>query len=437
MKIALIKPRYSDYKTEVYYEDAKMEPLSLAVIAGLTPSEHEVVLYDDRIEPIPYNEPIDLAGISIEIYNARRGYEIADEYRKRHVPVILGGFHPSLAPDEAIEHADAVVIGEVEGLWGKILHDAESRRLQKFYRSNERPLLKGVFPNRLLYKNKKYLPITLVEFGRGCKHSCEFCAISSFFRNSYIHRPVEEVVEEIKSLRQRRIIFFVDDNITADIDAAKKLLRAITPLKVHWVGQASVDLADDDELLSLLSKSGCMGLVIGFESLDKDNLIQMKKGWEVKFNMCEKVLKKLRESGIAIWASFLFGYDNDDEIIFKEILNFSVKNKFAFLATNNLMPYPGTPLYTRLLKEDRMINKKWWLDPEYKFGYPPYKLKSMAGKELAEGCNNLRRTFYSFSSIIKRCLGAQVNCKNVYNFSIFFKYNLLFRKEVLRRLKRL
>lgn len=229
------------------------------------------------MESIPYDEPTDLVAITVEIFLARRAYEIAAQYRHRGVPVILGGFHPTLAPDESQQHADSILIGDAEPVWRDVLADLRSGQLKRVYRSRpSHPQAGGVLPRRDLFQGKGYLPVTLMQFGRGCRFSCDFCAIYGFFDRQHFVRRTREVLREIEQ-QDRKFIFFVDDNFLADHEAAKQFLRQLIPLRIRWVSQASLDMTRDRELMELLAASGCLGNVIGFESITPQSLAQMNK----------------------------------------------------------------------------------------------------------------------------------------------------------------
>ncbi len=221
-----------------------MEPLPVAVLSALTPEDVEQRFHDDRLEPIPYDEPTDLVAISTEVYTAKRAYQIASEYRRRGIPVVMGGFHATLFPKEVQRYAESVVLGEAEDLWAKVIDDYRSGTPRKVYRSEARPSLERSTPDRNIYNGKRYLPIGLVEAGRGCKFSCEFCAIQSFFHSSHCRRPAGQIVQEIQKIRDRsKLIFFVDDNLGADRTAARELLEALIPQNIRWVSEASINTA--------------------------------------------------------------------------------------------------------------------------------------------------------------------------------------------------
>src|SRR5262245_20116604 len=210
-----------------------MEPLPPATIAGLTPPDIDIRFYDDRMEPIPFDERTDLVAISVETYTARRAYQIASEYRRRRVPVVMGGFHPTLCPDETTEYAESVVVGEAEGIGRRVIDDFRQGRMERVYRAERRPSLASVRPDRRIFRGKRYLPIGLVEAGRGCHFKCDFCAVQAVFNSTQTRRPLDRVIEEITSIRDsRKLFFFVDDNITSNLAEAKAFLRELAPLNI-------------------------------------------------------------------------------------------------------------------------------------------------------------------------------------------------------------
>jgi len=433
MKLTLIHPSIGRRPNQRYIRSWQMEPLPPALIAGLTPAQVQINFYDDRMEAIPYDEPTDLVAMSIETYTAKRVYQIASEYRKRKVAVVIGGFHASLCPDEVAQYAEAVVIGEAESLWPKLIDDFQHGCLEKFYRSEQRPLLGGIKYDRGIFANKRYLSLGLLETGRGCKFKCDFCAIQTVFNRSYTARPVDDVIKELQFLkRTRKFFFFVDDNFAADIKQAKAFLRAIAPLNIKWVTQMSINAAHDEEFLSLLNQSGCQGVLIGFESLDKDTLMSMKKGFNTMSGGYPVALENLRRHRIRIYATFVFGYDNDTKDSFSEALDFALQHKFYITAFNHLTPFPGTPLYQRLHDEGRLIYPKWWLDDNYNYNKIPFYPKRIDPDELQQGCIDARRKFYSPANIMKRGFD-KVNASNFFMFRHFFTINAMHRLEISMR----
>jgi radical SAM superfamily enzyme YgiQ (UPF0313 family) len=418
-----------------------MEPLQLGVLAGLTPPEVECALVDDRIEAIPYDEPTDLVAITVEIYTARRAYEIAAEYRLRGVPVILGGFHPTLLPEECLQHADAIYVGDAEALWHQVVEDARGRTLRQVYRAAPGvPQLGGVQPRRDLFDGKGYLPVTLMQFGRGCRFSCDFCAISVFFQRTNFVRPSREILAEIEN-QNRRFIFFVDDNFLSNHEAAKAFLRELIPMRIRWVSQASIDMTSDPELMALLAESGCMGNVIGFESLDPRNLQQMKKapsflrgghpkllraGWDAY----EKPIQVLRDHHLQTWAAFTLGHDHDTLESIRETSDFAMRHRFCFAAYNILMPYPGTPLYDRLQAEGRLLwDGRWWLHPEYRFNHAAFVPKHMSPDELTQACWECRRQWNTLGSIFWRLWDFKTHLSSPLRLAAYLQYNPLYARE--------
>jgi radical SAM superfamily enzyme YgiQ (UPF0313 family) len=367
MHLTLIKPNIGRMEHSLYVDEGRMEPLQLGVLAALTPPDVEVTLWDDRLEPIPYDKPTDLVAITVETYTARRAYEIADEYRARGVPVIMGGMQPTLIPEEVMPHADAIFIGDAETKWRGVLDDFRRGALQPIYDAPVGVAHPGVFTRRDIFKGKGYLPISLMQFSRGCRFACNFCAVSTYFERGHYTRRVEEVAAEIEARERKQIIFFVDDNILSNFDAAKELFRALIPLKVHWVSQGSIDMTQDRELMDLMVKSGCIGMVVGFESISKESLRWMRKSpnFVGGFDGYKAQIEVIRDFGIQLWAAFTLGHDHDTKESIAETLDWAMANKFPLAAFNILVPYPKTPLYQKLQAEDRLLyDGKWWLHPD-------------------------------------------------------------------------
>jgi radical SAM superfamily enzyme YgiQ (UPF0313 family) len=441
MRVTFIKPNIGRLEHSLYVDEGRMEPLPLGVLAGLTPPDVECALYDDRVEPIPYDERTDLVAISVEVYTARRAYEISAEYRSRGVPVIMGGFHPTLAPDECRQHADSIFSGDAETLWAEVVEDTRHGGLKPLYRARPGiPQTGGVQPRRDLFAGKGYLPITLMQFSRGCRFSCDFCAISAFFDRTQFVRRTHEVLAEIES-QDRRLIFFVDDNFLSNHEAAKQFLRELIPLRIRWVSQASIDMTDDLELMELLAKSGCLGNVIGFESISPENLDAMGKlsnqtgrdgqtGWDRYHHACQV----LRDHHLQTWAAFTLGHDGDTPELIRETSDFAMENKFCFAAYNILMPYPGTNLYERLEREGRLLwDGKWWLHPAYRFNHAAFVPKNMSPDELTEACWQCRNHWNRRMSIFKRMWDFKTHLSSPVRLGVYLKYNPLFRKETFKK----
>jgi radical SAM superfamily enzyme YgiQ (UPF0313 family) len=432
MHLTLIHPSIGHRTGQPYIKTWQMEPLPPATIAGLTPKEVPISFYDDRMELIPYDHPTDLVAISVETYTAKRAYQIASEYRRRGVPVVMGGFHATLCPEEVAQYAEAVVIGECENLWQRVLLDAESGSLQTYYRQQDRPSLKQLRVDRSIYAGKRYLPIGLIEAGRGCNFRCDFCAVQTVFQHSQTRRPIDDILAELETMRHRPLIFFVDDNLTADIPAAKEFFRALIPLKLRWVSQVSINAAFDDELLALMSASGCQAVLIGFESLNAENLKKMNKGFNLMKGGFEAALANLRRHKIKLYITFVFGYDEDTEDSFDASVDFALRHKFYIAAFNHLTPFPGTPLYQSLQEQDRLLYDAWWLDDRYRYNQIPFRPARMTPERIQRGCVEARARFYSWSNIWKRGLDP-VNRSNPLMWFHYYGINTLFRGEVRQR----
>ena len=444
MRITFIKPNIGRMEHSLYVDEGRMEPLQLGVIAGLTPPDVECALYDDRLEPIPYDEPTDLAAITVEIYTARRAYEIAAEFRARGVPVVMGGFHPTLAPRECLEHADAIYIGDAEFLWRQVVEDARRGALRRVYRARPGVAQDGGFkPRRDLFQGKGYLPITLMQFSRGCKYACDFCAISVFFDRRHYVRRTREVLDEIES-QDRKIVFFVDDNFLSDHEAAKAFLRDLVSMRIRWVSQASIDMTNDPELMDLLEESGCLGNVIGFESLDPRNLKSMKKvpalllrGWEKMtqgWDRYQGAVEILRRHHLQTWAAFTLGHDHDTLQSIRETSDFAFANRFCFAAYNILMPYVATPLYARLQSEGRLLyDGKWWLHPEYRFNHAAFVPRNMTPDELTEACWQCRHRWNRASSVFWRMWDFRTHMSSLARWIVYMTYNPLYAKEAFKK----
>jgi len=413
-----------------YIRTWKMEPIPAALIAALVPPDVERRFYDDRLEPIPYDEPTDLVAISVETYTAKRAYQIASEYRARGVPVVMGGFHATLCPEEVLRHSESIVIGEAEQLLPELVDDYRHGRARRIYRSSGRVPLGAVQPDRSIFVGKRYLPIGLVETARGCRFKCDFCAVQSFFDATQTHHPVDRVVEEVLRVRRPgRMIFFIDDNITSDLVAAKELMRALLPLGVRWVSQASINVAFDDEALDLMRRSGCQGLLVGFESLDPDGLAEMNKSFNLMRGGAAQALENFRRHGIRIYGTFIFGYDTDTVETFDRTVEFAREQGLYIAAFNHITPFPGTPLYRRLERQGRLLFDAWWLDDRYRYNMVPFRPKRMSPEELATACVRARRSFYSWPGIASR--GAhRVNRNSAFMLANFVAINAMHRWDV-------
>lgn len=427
MKITFIRPNMGRKKAS----DA-LQPLAVAVLDGLTPAGFQTAFYDDRIEAVPPVLDTDLVAISVETFTAKRAYALADRYRVQGIPVVMGGYHPTFMPEEAKAHADAIMIGEAEDTWPDLLRDFQRHELKPFYTSSHTHGLESVNFNKRLFQNKRYAPVYPIQYSRGCRFACDFCSISAFYGSTLRQRPIADVVAEIEALGKRNI-FIVDDNFYIDKEKTKAFLKALIPLGIRWSTQVSIDIAEDHELLDLMEKSGCMGVLIGFESLDARNLKQMGKAANLMNRSYSEAIKRIKARGIMLYGTFVFGYDYDTPDAFKISTEFSIENKLMLANFNPLMPMPGTKLYKRLVAENRMIHDKWWLDPHFKYGDAMFRPAGMTAEELTRGCKEARYAFNTFGSIGKRALDFEANCKSPSQLGLYLLANVISRNEIYKK----
>lgn len=427
MKVTFVKPNIGDRRAT----DA-MTPLVFSYLAAMTPPHVERVMYDDRIEAIPFDEPTDLVAMTVETYTARRAYHLANEFRKRGVPVVMGGYHPTFMPEEALQFADAVAIGDAEGIWAEILADAKRGTLKPIYRQPVAASLESLVPDRTIYRGKRYAPIPLVQYSRGCKYACDFCSINAFYGRGLRQRPVREVIKEIEAL-DRKHVFIVDDNIFVDEAKATEFFEALVPLKIRWSCQISIDVARNPKLMELLRRSGCISVLIGFESLDADNLRQMKKHWNVRHQDFDTSIARFKDAGVMIYGTFVHGYDRDTPDTFKVNVEFAMRHNFFLANFNPLTPTPGTALYDRLRGEGRLINDPWWLDPTYQYGRATFHPRRMTAAQLEEGCYWARTQFNTVSSIVKRACDPTANMRSPYALAVYLAANIISRVEIHRK----
>jgi radical SAM superfamily enzyme YgiQ (UPF0313 family) len=406
-----------------------MEPLSLAILAGALPPDCDPVLCDERVAPVPVDDPTDLAAITVDTFTVRRAYALADAYRARGVPVVLGGIHVSLAPEEAEAHADAIVIGEAEPVWREVIEDRRRGALRPRYRGPFGPPQRGVLPRRDLFRGKGYLPVSLVQFSRGCPFDCAYCAVSRFFDRQHHYRPVEEVIEEI-ARDDLRLVLFTDDNLTIDRPASRRLFAALRSTRIRWACQASVDIAKDPWFLEEMAESGCLGQLVGFESIEPDSLRWLRKPAGGRdFEAYRSAIEQFRAHGLLTWASFMLGADHDTEDSVRRTVQFAIESKFALAFFHILVPYPGTDVYARLAAEGRLLfGGQWWLHPDFRYNTATFLPKQLSPRELADLTVWANREFYRPSSIARRALEPRTNMRSFLNASIYARFNYLVRQ---------
>jgi len=411
MKILLISPAADSLKRT--NKGLMMPQLALYILQGLTPPGHNVKIIEEEVESINLDEDCDLVGISCMTANSTRAYELSTEFRKRGKTVVLGGVHPTILPDEALQYSDSVVIGEAEGVWETVLNDFCSNTLQKTYHNPEPDLGKYVPKDFKRILKKRLFKLIPIMTTRGCPYSCDFCCVSNLFGKKIRHIPIENVVRDIQASGSKNFMF-LDDNIIGHPRYAKELFTALIPLKIKWVGQASVSLlVKDQELMDLAAKSGCKALFFGLESVSETQLKLMHKAIK-DIGMLEAALKKIKKMGILIHASMVFGFDNDTKEVFEETVNFLIKNKVSTVSFNILTPYPGTKTYEDLKRENRLLTSDW---KYYDHNTVVFRPPNMTPFELQLGKIKARLKFYSISSVLRRLNG------NLYGIGIYLATN--------------
>jgi len=397
MKILLARPQINP---DSHGEMLKLPPLTLLQIAALTPPEYEVSIIDESFEKIGFNEDYDLVALSFRTLNAPRAYEIADEFRKQGVTVVCGGWHPSALPEEAKQHADAVVIGEAEGAWPQLLTDFKKGKLKPFYKAKLVDPSLIPEPRRNIFRYTHV--IETVQISRGCPYKCEFCSISNMINgNIYRARPIENVIREIKNIKNKFLVF-VDPSLTINIKHTKNLFKNMRNLNKKFACFGNTNLADDEKFLKLASEAGCLGWSIGFESISQKSIEDIGKKTN-KVRDYKRIIRKVHDHNMAVLGSFVFGFDSDTINTFDATLDTIYDLELDTVGINILTPFPGTPLYTRLEKEGRILTRDW---SKYGMRDVVFKPKNMTPEELLDGVKKIAGEFYSHKSLFKVALNS-------------------------------
>jgi len=402
IKIALISPKGPLYRHRggIWKKSLRYQPLTLTTLAALVPADlaADIQLLDEGIRDVPPDLKADLVGLTVITGTAGRAYELADQFRRRGITVVLGGPHVTLIPEDAAPHADAVVVGYAEDTWPQLLRDFQNRRLQARYdQAPNLDLANRPFPRRDLLPSRRYLTNNVFEATRGCIHNCDFCVVPTAWGRKPYLKPVGDVLADIRQHGARKLIF-IDLNLIADREYALALFAALIPLGVQWYGLATVLLADDWELLELAGRSGCKGLLMGMESISPQNLRQSHKG----FNSPEKyeqVVERLHQHGIALQGCFVFGLDHDEPDVFLKTAEFAIQAHIDLPRFAIVTPFPNTALYKRLKAEGRILTNNWELYDGQHVVFLPAKLSV---EELQHGTEAAWKYAYSFRSIARR-----------------------------------
>jgi radical SAM superfamily enzyme YgiQ (UPF0313 family) len=401
--------------------------MTMPYVAALVPPDIEVEIKDDLLEEITFREDCDLVALSFMSHQAPRAYQLAAGFRSRRIPVVMGGFHATLAPDECAEHADALVLGEAEESWPRLLRDFPAGRLQTRYQAEKLSDLKNLpVPRYDLLNLKRYKLLNIPsQTTRGCPYNCSYCEVTQVYGGKFRHRPVDEVINEIQEIRRvtgSDFIYFVDDNFVANRSHALEIMERLVPLKLIYGCLATTNVGDDPEVLDLMARSGCLHVNIGMESISPESLQAIRKK-QNKVKDYERQFKALRDRGIGYSVNVMFGLDGDRPEIFDSTVDFLIKAKVPVSFMFILAPRPGTKVREQLLGEGRVFDHDWTNYCGFKVVYHP---KHMTARQLEEGYWRANRRFYAPLSILKR--------QSLHLFSLhMLPFNLFFAWAVRRR----
>jgi radical SAM superfamily enzyme YgiQ (UPF0313 family) len=418
MKVLFVSPGWA--KGRLWGElGFKFPSLSLAALAAVTPPAWEVALCDENIEPLALDTDADLIALTAMTPQAPRAYQIAAQFRAAGKTVVMGGFHASNLPDEALQQVDAVVVGEGELIWPRLLADFQQGRLQRTYRSTDLIEMTAIPVARREIFNT-------LQTTRGCPFDCEFCSVTAFYGRNYRKRPVPAVLAELEGLRRKNsFAFFVDDNLVADRRYALELFAGMKGMGFKWLSHAPIDFADDREFIRAAGEAGCVAMFVGFESLNQEALAAMGKVTNTARSYRDDA-QVFRDNGIGILGSFVLGYDGDTPRVFPQLLRFCEEARIEAAIFPILTPYPGTEVRRRLEAEGRIVSNAW---EDYDMEHVTFRPKGMTAAELQEGYDWLNSAFYSFGSMYKRIW------KLHRSVQVFGPMNLGFRSALRRKAK--
>lgn len=407
LRILLLSPagRLYRHRGGIFKKSLRYSPLTLATLAAYVPAElnAEIEIIDEGVQLAPERPEADLIAMTVITGTAPRAYELAAQYRAQGIPVVMGGPHITLVPEDAVPHADSLVTGYAEHTWPALLRDFAAGRMQPRYAQGPLDLSNLPLPRRDLLPRGCYTTTNVFEATRGCVHNCDFCVVPAAWGRSPFQKPVADVVREIRTVGARRLIF-IDLNLIADRRYARQLFAALIPLKVRWFGLATVLLAHDLELLELMARSGCSGLLVGMESINQGSL----DGTHKRFNQVDgfhEFVRLLHRHKITLMGTFVFGLDGDDARVFDETARFCVDACIDLPRFAVATPFPGTALYHRLDAEGRILSRDWGL---YDGQHVVFQPKRMSVRELAEGHERAWKRVYSRRNIFRRIAGSRL-----------------------------
>lgn len=447
MKIALIIPRNSSEKENSFYDHKFISRfllsrkyfgylLAIPTIAAITPKGHEIRVFDENIEEIDYEWKADLAGISVRTMFANRAYEISERFRRQGVRTVLGGIHPSMCTEEALQHCDTVVVGEAEHVWSSLLNDLQNGGMKTVYKA-EQPvdITAAPLPALSCLSRDNYIT-DIVQTTKGCPFHCEFCSVYAYDGQKIRSKTVRQVIDEIRQLGgsishyKRKAVFFADDNIIANKAFSRELFTELKRHNIKWSCQVSINVSKDEEILRLMKESGCGAMLIGLESVSAKNLSQMNKGVNLRHDYVNAI-KTIQSHGMLVHGSFILGYDFDTQSSFDELIAFIRETHLLMPVINILTPFPGTKLYKRFEEEGRIINRDW---SRYDSKHVVFQPSLLTPEELQAGFRKVVREIYSFDSIYERLKyywGMDFWKEANENDPIKFKYRMLFALRLI------
>ncbi|MBT3386984.1 MAG: B12-binding domain-containing radical SAM protein [Desulfobacula sp.] len=417
MKIGLISPKglkTNDNKLDQIFQNTSQDQsyidslsgafgTGLLVISTLTPDHIEIEIIDENFDDIDFNKAYDLIGISVMTHQASRAYEIADEFRSRGITVSIGGIHATVLPEEAKRHCDSVFIGEAEHTWPVFLKDFKNGNVSDFYKSEKPVDMTSLLTPRYDLLKKENYKVIWMQTGRGCPHDCEFCVASNVYGHKYRHKTINQIIDEIKFIHKiwpNARINFADDNFLVNRKFSRELVKHLKKIDLRWFAQTDISIADDKEFIRELKEAGCTTLFIGFESVSKSSLSKINKNsWKLNqlYNYPEAI-EKIQAQGIGIVGAFILGLDGDTEETFDELADFILENNIFIPQITVLTPLPGSRLYKRLKKENRLTDIPW---SNYTFTEVNYIPKNMTGEDLKNGLHRVYKKVYSKEARLK------------------------------------
>lgn len=390
MRILLVKPKW--FVADGVYRfltRVTFTPLHLGILAALSPG-HGVRVVDHDWDEVPYGEDFDLVGVTATSYSSERAFDIADAFRRRGIPVVLGGVHACLMPEECLQHADAIVIGEAEYVWPQLLRDVAGGRLERTYRQDRPTEMDDVpVPRRDLVRQDPL--IGMIQATRGCNHACKFCYLPSVPWHRHRRRRPDLVYEELAGMPQK-VVFFVDDNLFADEEYAIALCEKIAPLKKAWSVQAPTNIGRNRRLLEAMQRSGCFFVQVGFQTVHPDSL-QNAGVAQNRIESYREVVRSFHRHGMLVQGFFIFGFDNEDTRIFgtaeDHIRQMGLEDALLYILT----PYPGTPIFEQLQREGRLLVHE---REKYGWANAVFRPARMSAEELERGVQETYERLFHF-----------------------------------------